>query len=202
MKKVLIIFSILLLASCTTNEQPKKLECTNLQFELDETCIDLTGPQIQLKTAIENTNEIDNYRLQIIITDETFLEDVSIEVLIDQNMAQMTVYDLVTTYETDDQNCQQTQTFNETGQSIGECVLPMQTIYKNLNFLWFELDEGIYKIKEEFISELNVFNLEELPVLDVFLLINANYISEVTIQYDQLTIQYTISNIDEVNLGE
>lgn len=201
MKKVILVIMLLLLVGCSEKNEGSVV-CSDTQYKVEETCVTLSSQELDIKNALEATNLIQNYRLRVAITDASFSEEVLIEVLIDDTTAEMVIEDQHTRIEYDGESCSVTETYIETGQQVDDCDESTNMFYKNLSFMWFTYNVDHYTLKTESLSMISGFESFDATLENVLVYIEEGYVSVIILEFNDMTIQYSIDMINEVDLGE
>lgn len=210
---LLLLILVITLSGCDKESPeiiPEDTSCSVNQEEIDGQCYDLTGTQIQLRNAINDTKEVDNYSMSVHILNDDL--DYSIEIDVTDTITRM-VYDAESRTEYFKKNIDGTCEYKE----LYRDVLKTDTVtcssstdfsfFKSFEYSWFELKSGTFHIKSDklsTVSELFNFNSSNMTITDVELATASNLISDIVISVDAITSSYEITieirNIDGVQL--
>lgn len=209
----LVLLFVLLLSSCDNEEvflPPEIIECTENQIKFEDSCINLSGSEIQLRESIENSMDISNYVLEVKIITENL--EYPITIFIDDDLSQM-IYDYSQREQlfknNSDGTCSVVETYLLTEQEYEiDCSnLEDYTFFKTFEYSWFEINAGKYRVKEEFISNIEEsvnFGFESIEITNVDLSVIDNHLSEINIGFivneTSYIVMMAISQIGQVEL--
>jgi hypothetical protein len=218
MKKYMLFLtccSIFLLASCVKedpiidDEDPvdNVVECTTDQIKQGDQCIDLTGSEIQLRNAIEQSKNLDNYKIVVTISEGENIQEMSLYV--DDSMSMLQTANQTDYYRVSGAICEHkiesngVSTTTEVSCDTQSNLLLLQSI----DYTMFILESGAYHLKDSerpiIEASLEPF-FSDISLDDVTISIADNRISFVTyyITVDalEMVLQMEYTDIDQVEL--
>ncbi|MBU1019776.1 MAG: hypothetical protein KJ847_01065 [Firmicutes bacterium] len=211
MKK--IVFSLIVLLLVTLSACAKSpviiepLVCTENQIKADEVCVDLTGAEIQIKTSLEHTMELENYRLTTIILEGEMTVEVVSEFA--ENISKITTPNKIDYFYKNDAVCEHLEISQDvTTQTIIACSENNNALFiKQLEYQWFTIENGKYVVKEEYRSNLeeifsNAFFDASLQSFD--LSVDSGYLSEISMSLlfgtEVIEMTLILDQINQVNI--
>jgi len=214
MKKLIIFTLFILITSLTAcAKEPviddiiEDIPCTDVQIEVDGECINLTGPQIQLREVLNNTKDLSNYELLVTITEN----DIEFEIIMmfDDDKSSIQTLNQIDYYINRFGVCSHTTIMNEviTTTSLDCFTDDTYLFFKDFDYTWFTVVEGRYALNQENYSEIEAFFAEGFPnsTLESFTMSTtqlyiADMIIELLIDDVAYTIELDISSIDQINI--
>lgn len=204
---VILLFVGLLLTACENGEEEI---CKEDQTLIGDTCITLSANEVKVYNAIKNTQELDNYQFDLILSSDT--ERFDLEALFDSNVSKTTSEDgtLVTYYKKTDDLCFENEIYNgvskerqlKCNENTGKYKL-----YSDFTYDMFALEDGVFKLKNEYLDTIEnvleetfldiTLNNLDIAVLDGYIT-NINY----TMMYNDMLyqVQMEFSNFNEVSV--
>ncbi len=218
MKKLIVLTLLLFIFSLTACDNEMiddpigdvvidDIACTDIQIEIDGECVDLTGQQIQLRTVLDYTKEISNYKLQVTITeDET---DFDIIMMFDNNISLIQTLNQTDYYKDNLGVCEHTTVVNEVIISNSQTCFSDETylFFKDFEYSWFTVISGRYVLNQENYSNIEIFFSKMFPnsSLETFSMSASqtnisDMILELMVDDEIYTLTMTISLIDQINI--
>lgn len=214
MKKLIIFILLILITSLTACAKREIIEdiiedipCTDVQIEVDGECIDLTGPQIQLREVLNNTKELSNYEL--LVTIKEFDTEFEIIMMFDDEKSSIQTINQIDYYVDSYGICSHTTVMNEVIIiDSADCFTDdTYLFFKNFDYTWFTVVEGRYALNQENYSEIVAFFAQSFPssTLESFTMSTTDsYISDMIVELliDDIVyiIELDISSINQINI--
>ena len=166
MKKLILILFIftLFLTACTDDPITEDVNCTDTQVEVDKVCVDLTGTEIQLRRVIEFTKTIDNYKLDITISEG--IDELNILMMFDDNVSSISTLNQVDYFINNDNICEHILVVNDFIETKDyDCFNgDYYSLFKDLEYSWFSLVNGKYILNVDKYEDVGLFFIDEFPL--------------------------------------
>ncbi len=175
------------------------VECSDTQIEVDGECVDLTGPELLLRSALETTLGIDNYTLDVTITDGADVVPVTLRF-----DGATTMYEDAneTIYTTKDNDiCTETTVrFEQVSSAIVPCGDGPYDFFEFLTYDMFTLESGVYHLNPEHLVDIAFpFLTGDAVASDFTVQVGDNRITSMTLHLDfgddLVTITFDLSAI-------
>lgn len=206
MKKLLVVllfFSTMTLAGCNEEDpiddpiicnaesqlvdgvcvpiEIEEIECTENQILEGDTCIDLSGSEIALRYAFENSIGLNNYKLTTLVENQGFILEV------DEEIRKLVTPTYTEYFKVDGDTCYVKHVFNDVVTvTSDDCVEGSPLFYEELEYSWFELSEGKYSLLSEYNETLSAY-FDGSVISSFQLSIKNGYINEMFIEFDGLS---------------
>lgn len=200
-KKILILLLLVVftMTGCTNTVIDDPLACEEGEMLIGEDCKVLSGAEIQLYNAINNTHNIVAYDMDVSISNETEMVELNIAVKDDETSIVID-HERSITYTSSDGICEVVEVYLDTEMNHTENCneTDRYAFFTEFDYTWFVLESGKYKLVEghyETVEELFDGFLENAEIIDFQTSVQNGYISEVTLVIEINAIEYTVEMV-------
>lgn len=200
-----LVIIALLLTSCSNNDTK---ECREGEYLIENVCTEMSYQEYTLYQSINHSKELDNYTMNVKITEGDTRYD--LQILVDENVSKVMTEEgsRENVFKKEDNTCFSKSIYNGVTKSENTDCSEYKDyrFFDNFSYQWFELSQGKYTVKSEFLTEVELLlntEFENATLESLYLSILNDEISD--IEFELLlneSVIYVSMNFSDVGTTE